>query len=74
MFQTDSDKDVIFVAEKCAAKSNEITFDQVVIWVSDATKSDFEPVPSNKRPISPRSMPVLLSLNRTVLLGRTEAY
>ncbi len=31
MFQTDSDEDVIFVSAKCAPKSTEITFDQVLI-------------------------------------------
>lgn len=49
MFQTDSDEDVIFVAEKCVAKSHEIAFDQVVIFWG-AGKSDFESMPSNKRP------------------------
>ena len=31
MFQTDSGEDVIFVSEKCARKSREITVDQVLI-------------------------------------------
>lgn len=33
MFQTDSDEDVIFVYEKSAPKSSEITIDQVVICI-----------------------------------------
>lgn len=32
MFQTDSDEDVIFVCEKSALKSTEITVDQVLIY------------------------------------------